>query len=50
MKKQPQNTMTAEQKELVAEKLADLFCNLIQNHPELLEEYVMQQHAHKRSK
>lgn len=39
MKKLPQNTMTPEQKELVAEKLADLFCNLIQNHPELLEEY-----------
>jgi len=50
MKKSPQNSMTKEQIDFVAEKLADFFCNLFQNHPEFLTEYAKQPRTPKRPK
>jgi len=50
MKKTPQNSMSAEQVNLVVEKVADFFCNLFRNHPELLAEYAKQPRTHKRPK
>ena len=50
MPKTPQISMSDAQVEQVSEKLAELLCNLLRNHPELLAEYVKQPHTHKRPK